>query len=351
MTMKLGKPTSRVMNETVFRFKGRESRKILVGPRPGVDVSVIEISKDEVLIVNCDPISFIPHLGPKDSAVLSINEVASDVATSGIAPSFAMFDLNLPPQFSDGLLRAYWRSIHQACKDRGISIVGGHTGRFEGCDYSIVGSATMWATADKRQYLTSSMAHDGDDLIYTKTAAYGATSVLSRAFPKTVRKHLGKSLFDRAWRYLHESDTISDSLSAVRVGIHDRGVTAIHDATEGGSLACIVEMTDASKLGGTIDLESIPVSEETLGICKLFHLDPLTSLGEGSLLLASRPNRTKRVVDTLQSTGTKATVIGQLSSRTGGLFGVSRKGRAQIRYPKRDPYWNAYWRALRKGWS
>jgi len=349
--MKLGKPTSRVMNETIFRFKGRESRKILVGPRPGVDVSVIEISKDEVLIVNCDPISFIPHLGPKDSAVLSINEVASDVATSGIAPSFAMFDLNLPPQFSDGLLRAYWRSIHQACKDRGISIVGGHTGRFEGCDYSIVGSATMWATADKRQYLTSSMAHDGDDLIYTKTAAYGATSVLSRAFPKTVRKHLGKSLFDRAWRYLHKSDTVSDSLSAVRVGIHDRGVTAIHDATEGGSLACIVEMTGASKLGGTIDLESIPVSEETLGICRLFHLDPLTSLGEGSLLIASRPNRTKLVVDTLQSTGTKATVIGQLSSRTGGLFGVSRKGRAQIRYPKRDPYWNAYWRALTKGWS
>lgn len=339
------------MNETVFRFKGRESRKVVVGPRPGVDVSVIDLGRDEVMIVNCDPISFIPHIGPRDSAVLSINEVASDVATSGNAPAFAMFDLNLPPKFSDSLLGAYWRSIHQTCKDRGISIVGGHTGRFEGCDYSIVGSATMWTTSRRSEFLTSSMARDGDDLIFTKTAAHGATSVLTRAFPKTVRKNLGSSLFERAWKYLRRSDTVSDSLSAVKAGIHQRGVTAIHDVTEGGTLAGIVELAEASRLGGTVDLESIPVSEETLAICKLFRLDPLTSLGEGSLLIAARPDRTRHVIEILQSGGTKATVIGQLSSRTGGLVGASRKGRVRIRFPRRDPYWNAYWRALRRGWT
>jgi hydrogenase maturation factor len=262
-----------------------------------------------------------------------------------------MFDLNLPPHFSDVLLRRYWRSIHETCKDLGLSIIGGSTGRFEGCDYSIIGGATMWTTCRKNEFLTSSMAHDGDDLIFTRSAAYGATSVLARAFPKIVSKHLGQSLFERAWKYLRGANTVKDSLSAVKAGIHQRGVTAIHDVTEGGSLAGVVEMAEASYLGGVIDLESIPVSEETMEICKLFHLDPLTSLGEGSLLIASRPHRTRRVIDILQSRGTRATVIGQLSSRTGGLFGVSRKGRVRIRYPKRDPYWNAYWRALRKGWS
>src|SRR5713101_9097909 len=130
--MQLGKPTSEVMRKTVFRFRGRESRKVLVGPHAGVDVSVVEICERHVMIASCDPISFIPHLGPKDSAVLSVNEVASDVATSGIRPTFAMFDLNLPPHFSDVLLRSYWRSIHDTCKDLGLSIIGGNTGRFEG---------------------------------------------------------------------------------------------------------------------------------------------------------------------------------------------------------------------------
>jgi hydrogenase maturation factor len=109
-------------------------------------------------------------------------------------------------------------------------------------------------------------------------------------------------------------------------------------------------MAGASELGGVIDVESIPISEETEKICELFHLDPLTSLGEGSLLIACRPNRTSRVIDILQAQDTKATVIGQLSSRSRTLYGVSRDGRFRIRYPKRDPYWDAYWRAMRKGW-
>jgi len=349
--MQLGKPPFEVMRETIFRFKGRESRKILVGPHPGVDVSVVEIGHGQVMIASCDPISFIPNLGPRDSAVMSVNEVASDIATSGVGPSFAMFDLNLPPQFSDALLRSYWRSIHKTCKDLGLSIIGGNTGRFEGCDYSIIGSATMWTTCRKDEFLTSSMAGAGDDLIFTKSAAYGATSVLARAFPRTVRKHLGQSLFERAQKYFRGANTVHDSLSAVKAGIHQRGVTAIHDVTEGGTLAAIVEMAEASGLGGAIDLEGIPVSEETSEICKLFRIDPLTSLGEGSLLIASRPNRTRRVIDVLQSIGTTATVIGQLSSGTRGIFWVSGRGRFKIRYPKRDPYWNAYWQALKKGWS
>jgi len=282
---------------------------------------------------------------------MSLYEVASDVATSGQPPRFVMLDLNLPPDMSDQVLLRYWRAINKTCLQLGVSILGGHTGRFEGCDYSIIGGATMWTTCRKDEFLTSSMASDGDDLIFTRNAAHGATSVLTRAFPKTVRKHLGSSLFEKAWKYLQEANTVNDSLSAVKVGIHERGVTAIHDVTEGGSLAGIVEMAEASDLGGVIDLESIPVSEETLEICKLFKLDPLTSMGEGSLLIASRPNRTRRVVETLQSIGTKATVIGQLSSSSRTLFGVSRKGRIRIRYPRHDPYWNAYWRALRKGWS
>jgi len=349
--MQLGKPSPAAMASTIWRFTGAKSRQVILGPTPGVDVSVLNIGGGMVLVANCDPISLIPSLGPEDSAAMSLYEVASDVATSGQSPRYAMLDLNLPPKMSDQILSRYWKAIDKTCHQLGVSILGGHTGRFEGCDYSIIGGATMWTTCRKDEFLTSAMARDGDDLIFTRSAAYGVTSVLTRAFPKTVRKRLGKSLFERAWEYLQRSGAVSDSLSAVKAGIHQRGVTAIHDVTEGGSLAGIVEMVEASRLGGTIDLESIPVSEETLEICKLFRLDPLTSLGEGSLLIAARPHRTRRVIDILQSKGTQATVIGQLSSRTRGLFGVSRKGRIKIRHPKRDPYWDEYWRALRKGWT
>jgi len=339
------------MARTIWRFKGVKSQDVIVGPSAGVDVSILSIGEGRVIVANCDPISLIPSLGPEDSAEMSLYEVASDVATSGQSPCYALFDLNLPPDISDQVFERYWKSLSRTCIKLGVSILGGHTGRFEGCDYSIIGSATMWTICRKSEYLTSSMAREGDDLILTKTAAYGATAVLSRAFPRTVLKFLGQSLFRETKDYFMRMSNVNDSLTAVKEGIHSHGVTAIHDVTEGGVIAAILEMATASGLGGTIDLESIPVSEETMEISKLFHIDPLTSLGEGSLIIASTPQKTSRVVDRLQSEGVKATVVGQLSSGIRGVYAISRKGRSQIRYPARDPYWQAYWRAVRKGWS
>ncbi len=248
------------MASTIWRFTGAKSRAVIVGPAPGVDVAVLDIGGGRVLVANCDPVSLIPSLGPEDSATMSLHEVASDVATSGQPPRFVMLDLNLPPAMSDQVLGRYWKAVNKTCLQLGVSILGGHTGRFEGCDYSIIGSATMWTTCGTNEFLTSSMARDGDDLIFTKSAAYGATSVLTRAFPSTIRKLLRQSLFDRAWKYLQRANTVNDSLSAVKAGIHQRGVTAIHDVTEGGTLAGVVEMAEASNVGGVIDLESIPVS-------------------------------------------------------------------------------------------
>src|SRR5207245_6747408 len=131
-------------------------------------------------------------------ATMSLYEVASDVATSGRSPRFVMLDLNLPPGMSDQVLSRYWKAINRTCLELGVSILGGHIGRFEGCDYSIIGGATMWTTCRRNEFLTSSMARDGDDLLFTRTAAYGATSVLTRAFHLTVRKKLGAMSFVKA---------------------------------------------------------------------------------------------------------------------------------------------------------
>ena len=339
------------MANVIGRFTGTKSPSVLIGSRPGIDVSVLRLDRQRVMIVSSDPVSFIPSMGAEASARMSVYEVASDVATSGILPKYAVVDLNLPPKMSDRVLTTFWKSFHETCIELGLSIVGGHTGRFEGCDYSVIGGATLWTYCSDDEYLTSSMANDGDDLIITKSAAFGATSVLTRAFPRTVRKALGSKLFNRAWDYFRNANTVTDATTAAKAGIHARGVTAMHDSTEGGVVAAILELAEASRLGGTISLDDIPISEETRQLCRHFRIDPLTSLGEGSLVIACRPQRTKAVIQKLGTEKIQASRIGRLSSRTRGVYGVNRNGRAMIRYPSKDPYWDAYWKAVRKGWS
>ena len=184
----------------------------------------------------------------------------------------------------------------------------------------------------------------------TKGAAIETTAVLAMSFPNTVRRSLGRELFLKARGYLHKVSTVRDSLTAVSVGVHEIGVRAMHDATEGGVIAAAFELSHASGLGAELNLASIPVSEETSRICKLFRINPLSSLSEGSLLIACQPRRTGAVLASLRSARIDSQVVGQLTNAK-SFRGLDSKGRSlKLRYPKSDPYWNAYWRGVVKGW-
>src|SRR5213593_3532186 len=143
--MGLGKPSRSMMSRTICRLTGAHDKNLLVGPKLGLDSAVLKIPEGKVLVSSTDPVSFMPLLGPAKSAWLTVHGTASDVATSGLPPRYATFDLNLPPSMTDETLRQFWRAIHTTCQQLGISIIGGHTGRFQGCDYTVVGGVTVFA--------------------------------------------------------------------------------------------------------------------------------------------------------------------------------------------------------------
>ncbi len=345
--MSLGKPKRQVLAKTVFQQTGAGGTEIVRGPRPGVDCSVLRLGRGRVMIVSTDPVSFIPLLGPEDSAWLSVHALASDIATSGVPPRFALFDLNLPPSFSDARLGSYWRSIHTACKNLGISIIGGHTGRFQGCDYTVVGGSTMFAIGKEDAYVTSDMARAGDELIATKSGAIEAASILARTFPRTVEKHLGRDILEKTKGLFRKISVVEDALTARSVGLRQNGVTAMHDVTEGGVLSAVLEMADASSLGVFVDSESIPIMNEVSEVCRLFRIDPRFALGQGSLIVASRPGHTQEVMKAFRRRSIPASIVGRLTKNRKSTVRV--KGKImRLAYPRQDPYWRAYWNGVKR---
>lgn len=207
----------------------------------------------------------------------------------------------------------------------------------------------MYSICDENRYLTSEMAISGDDIILTKSAAVETTAILARAFPRTIKKLLGARLFEEVRRYLFKVSTVKEALTAASVGIHRDGVTAMHDATEGGVIAAVLELANASGLGVEVDFDKIPISEETREICKFFRINPLTSLSEGTLIIASRPNRTAGVLSKLKSGGIPSHVIGRLTE-TRSAKAITKRGHVRLKYPSFDPYWRAYRKGTMKGW-
>jgi len=346
----LGKFNRKTIEKIIYTQLGANRRSVLVGPKFGVDNTVINLGNNAVMVATCDPLSFIPELGPHHSARISVDLLASDLTTSGLPPQYGIFDLNLPPKLSQREFAEYWRAFSLECKRLGISIVGGHTGRYMGCGYTVVGGGVLFSIGERELYLTPEMATDGDDILLTKGAAIETTAVLTRVYPKTVRRAIGSELYERARQYLNKLSTVEEALVAVKVGLHEDGVTAMHDATEGGVVSAILELADASHKGAEIELSSIRVSQESSAVCQLFKIDPLTSLSEGSLILTTNPSRTSKVLSRLGDAGIHSAVIGQITSKRSQVYASSTSGRSRLRYPKFDPYWRAYAAAKRKGW-
>ena len=347
-TPNLGKLSKNVFESVIYPRLGAVRPEVVVGPSAGVDTCAINVAGGEVLVATTDPMSYIPEIGPVDSAWLSVNLIASDLVTSSFRPQYAIFDLNLPPNMSSEDFQTYWNAISDECRELGIAIVAGHTGKFEGCNYTVVGGGTMLSIGSSQRYLSSKGGSPGDKLIVTKGAAIAATGILSRVFQNYVKSNTDAKIARRGAEYFRKITVVEDALTASGAGARSNGVTAMHDTTEGGVLSALYEIASASSTGLLVEKERIPISEETRSICELFKIDPLRSVGEGALVIACQPAYVANVISALDAKGIACSIVGELRSQEYGLKLFDETGSENtIEYPVTDPYWNAYYLAMK----
>lgn len=346
-----GKVPREFLDKAVYSHLGAHRSSLIVGPGHGLDNAVVSIGENQVLLVTSDPISVIPAIGFRESARLSIHLIASDLASSGVAPQFAVLDANLPPEMDLHSVASYVKALGDECGTLGITVAGGHTGRYPGSGYTVVGGGMMFSVAKREDYVTPAMAKAGDVVVMTKGAAIGATAVLAHSFPRTIGKKTGEGLLEKARARLSECSTVEDSLASASIGLHER-VTSMHDATEGGVLGGLVELSMACGLPIVADRREIHVSVDAESVCAVFGLDPLTSTSEGTLLITCRPQTVGELQNVLRAKEIASWQIGRVQPRGGesGLFLTEGGAKKPRRYlPSPDRYWVTYSRAVAQG--
>lgn len=328
---------------------GASRKEVICGPQFGVDTAVIDLGSENALAVSSDPLSLIPSLGMKVSAWLSIHLLVNDMSTTGFAPQYAQFVLNLPSGLSQEAFREYWSYIHTLCQELGIAITGGHTGQIPGQESTISGGGTMFLQAPKDQILSSNQAQAGDSIIMTKQAAISSSALLAMAFPEFVKENLGTEIHEKAisnfWNLsvLKEAILASQTLTP-RVELH-----AMHDVTEGGILGALSEMADASGLGFRIEKERIPISREVKKVAELFEINPLISIGAGSMLMAVKAGTETQLLQKLNQEGIQASVLGTFTSEKEKLIQEPNGSWNPFQFDGKDPYWDAFYYAFKTG--
>lgn len=338
----LGKISPEIFEEIIYPQLGAGDPRVLVGPRSGVDAAIVDVGPGRVMAVTTDPFYVVPAYGWERAAWFAVHILASDLGTTAIAPQMMSIDLNLPASIDREAFERLWAGVHDACRALGIAVVTGHTARYAGCDYPMVGGASMFGFGEASRYVTPAMARPGDAVVVTKGPAIEATGLFASTFPELCRAGLGDDMARRAEAVFWKMSCVEDARVASSVGVRDDGVSAMHDATECGVDGGLYEIARASNVGMFVDHDALPVPEEVAAVCRLFKIDPFISISEGTLLLTCRPHKADAVLGALRSAGIDASVVGECRPPEDGL--VVREGGVErpLRHPRIDPFWAAF---------
>ncbi|WP_246255475.1 AIR synthase family protein [Cyclobacterium plantarum] len=351
MSDQLGKIDETLLEEFITSHCGASRKEVLVKPGFGIDVSLVELAGKQVMALTSDPLSLVPTLGLQESAWLSVQLMANDMATTGFSPQYGQFVLNLPANFSKEDFKIYWTHIHDYCEKIGMAITGGHTGFVEGQHSTIAGGGTFVSILPKDQALTSNMARCGDVILVTKTAALSSTAILAMSFPKTVREKLGKEVYLEACESFYQTSSLEEALTAVG-NPGEKAVTAMHDVTEGGILGAIYELAAASGCGVSLEKNQLPVGRVQQAICNIFDLDPLKCIGAGSMIISCDKSNARRIQERILDKGIACAQVGELTEKVQGMVLRQENGTAKkLTYQKTDPYWAAFSNAFKQGWK
>ena len=342
----IGKISPEIFREIIFPRLGAKSDSVLVGPEHGVDVGIAEIG-GKALSFTTDPVFIVPQYGFERAAWFAIHIIASDSVTSGLKPKFLAIDLNLPMDMTKEQLSTMWSVMHRECEKMGINIITGHTARYEGCNYPMVGGATMIGTGELSEYVSPRFARVGDKIIITKGPAIEACGIFAAMFPRLIEQKFGADFARRAEGLFYKMSVVEDALAAVSIGVRDNGVTSMHDATECGIWGGLFEVAQAAGLGARIVKEEIVVADGIPEICRLFGIDdPFAAISEGTLIATCRPHNACEVVRALAAKGIPSSIVGELTSRENGIVLLYQGRETQLIHPIVDPFWNAFSKAL-----
>lgn len=339
----LGKVDLHFFQEVIYPHLGAKDPTVILGPTHGVDFGVVDLG-DKVMVTSADPVYIAPALGWERAAWFALHILASDVAVSGIRPRYLSIDLNLPPEMDEDVLRIIWHTLHREAEKLGIAIVSGHTARYAGCTYPMVGGATVIGVDDRRKLVDPRSVRPGDLVIVTKGPAIETTGLMSVQFPEFIEERFGPVAVKEAQGIFYQMTVVHDCAILSEVG----GVHAMHDATECGVWGALSEMAEAGGWGLRVWPERIVVQEIVSKTCEVFDIDPFKAISEGTLVAVVSPPKAEEAVEALQREGIQASVVGEVIPREEGTWLVYRDRKEPLLHPKVDPFWLRFEEYLQK---
>ena len=323
----VGKLKHKFLNNMLDNFVSpthlKDSR-VVVGSQIGEDAAVIDMG-DKYLVVKTDPITFVTD----EIGYYAVNVNVNDVVCTGATPKWFQSTILLPAKKTDeDLIESIFRSIHDTCKNFGITVIGGHTEITAALDRPMV-IGSLLGEVEKDKLVLTSGAKAGDSIIITKGIFIEGTSIIAREKEVFLKeKGYGNQFIEKCKNYLFDPG-ISIFKEAV-ISNDNFTVTSMHDLTEGGLFCGIAETAIASKLGVIIDKDKVNVLPEPRELSKIFNINPYSTISSGSLIISINPKFARDLINLLAKNGVASATIGKFTKDEGKYLLLDENNKEKV---------------------
>lgn len=303
--MEIGKLPPEILEQLILKPITQSETKrseVKVRPKTGEDCTAVDFG-DELCVMSTDPITG----AEKDAGYLAVHINCNDIASSGAVPIGILVTLLLPLSSSEETIKEIMSGVQKATKELGIEILGGHTEVTDAVTKPVL-SATAVGKTSNQNFVSTGGAKEGQDIVMTKWAGLEGTLIIAKDYEEQLKNILPEQVILDAQKMDGFLSVVPEARIAVKYG-----ATAMHDATEGGVLGAVWEMADCSNVGVTVDLEKIPVKNETNLVCKASGIDPFGLISSGTLIISTFQG--KKLVEQLKKEDIEAEIIGKVTKK------------------------------------
>lgn len=309
--------------------------RVVLGPGIGLDCAVLDAG-ETLWVFKSEPITF----ATDNIGWYTVQIAANDIATTGAAPRWMLLTLLLPEgKTTPELVEMIGEQVNDACRQMGITVIGGHTEITHTLDRPIV-NATLIGEVTRERLVTPRGASPGDRILLTNGVPIEATAILAREFAPKLGAVLSAEELRQAQNFLFDPGiSVTPAAQAALAAGH---VTAMHDPTEGGVATALWELAEAAQVSLCVNLDAIPIPDLSKTICNYFDINPLAAIASGALLLTTPPGQADAIISGLSAAGITCSDIGFVEKGPVGVWCHDCKERTPLIQPQRDEIARVY---------
>ena len=321
--MKIGKISESVLKRSVLKQIKNRRDEVVIGAGIGEDCAILSFLEDEVVTLTVDPVTATTF----ENAAYAVYTATNDIAATGAEPVGVLVSILLPESIYESELKEMMQELERTCESLQIEILGGHTEVARAVNCPII-TITGVGKAKKDSFASTKGAVPGQDIVISKWIGLEGTAIIANEKEEALRSKYPTHLIDAAKECGKLLSVIPEAATAIK-----SGVRTMHDVTEGGVFGALWELAESSGVGLEIDMQKLPIRQETIEVCEFVDMNPYQMISGGSLLMVT--DNGFDLVRALEKDGINAVVIGKITDNNDRVV-INEEERRFLEPPKSD---------------